>query len=67
MRGRTWVKLVKLLMGFPGGPVVGDPLANAGDTGLIPGLGTKIPHAAEQLSHVPQLLRLHSSACERDY
>ena len=22
---------------------------NAGDTGLIPGLGTKIPHAEEQL------------------
>ena len=23
---------------------------NAGDTGLIPGLGTKIPHASEQVS-----------------
>ena len=36
-------------MGFPGGPVVGDPLAKAGDTGLIPGQGTKIPHAVGQL------------------
>ena len=26
-------------MGFPGGLVVKNPLANAGDTGLIPGLG----------------------------
>ena len=24
--------------------------ANAGDTGLIPGPGTKIPHAVEQLN-----------------
>ena len=52
-------------MGFPGGPVVGDPLANAEDTGLIRGLGTKISHAAEQLTHVPLLLSLHSSACEQ--
>ena len=54
-------------MGFPGGLVAGDPLANAGDTGLIPGLGTKIPHAAEQVTHVPLLLSLHSSAYERNY
>ena len=31
---------------FPGGPVP----SNAGDVGSIPGLGTKIPHAAGQLS-----------------
>ena len=35
---------------FPGGPVVKNPPASAGDTGLIPGLGTKILHAAEQLN-----------------
>ena len=35
---------------FPGGPVVKNPLSNAGDTGSSPGRGTKIPHAAEQLS-----------------
>ena len=30
---------------LPGGPVVKNPPANAGDTGSIPGPGTKIPHA----------------------
>ena len=31
---------------FPGGPVVKNLPSNAGDAGSIPGLGTKIPHAA---------------------
>ena len=35
---------------FPGGPVVKNPPYNAGDAGSIPGQGTKIPHAAGQLS-----------------
>ena len=35
---------------FPRGPVVENSLSNAGDTSSIPGQGTKIPHAAEQLS-----------------
>ena len=35
---------------FPGGPVVKNPPFNAGDVGSIPGQGTKIPHAAGQLS-----------------
>ena len=30
---------------FPGGPVVKNLPSNAGDTSLIPGQGTKIPHA----------------------
>ena len=34
---------------FPGGGVVENPPADAGDTGSIPRSG-KIPHAAEQLS-----------------
>ena len=34
---------------FPGGAVVKNPPANAGDTGSKPWSG-KIPHAAEQLS-----------------
>ena len=38
------------LGGFPGGPVVKNPPCNAGDSHSIPGGGTKIPHAAEQLS-----------------
>ena len=35
---------------FPGGPVVKNPPPNAENTGLIPGRGTKIPHASGQLS-----------------
>ena len=35
---------------FPGGPVVKNLLSNAGNTGSIPGQGTKIPHATGQLS-----------------
>ena len=35
---------------FPGGPVVKNPPSNAGDTGSIPGQGTKIPHAVGQMS-----------------
>ena len=39
---------------IPGGPVVGSLPSTAGDMGLIPGQGTKIPHAVEQLSpHTP--------------
>ena len=33
---------------FPGGPLVENPPSNAGDVGLIPGRGTKIPHATGQ-------------------
>ena len=36
-------------LGFPGGAVVENLPANAGDTGSSPGLG-KIPHATDQLS-----------------
>ena len=36
--------------GFPGGPGVKNPPFNAGDVGLVPGQGTKIPHAVELLS-----------------
>ena len=31
---------------FPGGPVVENPLFNAGDTGSITGQETKIPHTS---------------------
>ena len=40
----------KLMGDFPGGPVVKNPPSNAGDMGLIPGQGTKIPRALGQLS-----------------
>ena len=36
--------------GFPGGSVVKNPPASVGNTGSIPGQGTKTPHAKEQLS-----------------
>ena len=35
---------------FPGGAVVKNPPYNGGDAGSIPGQGTRIPHAMEQLS-----------------
>ena len=35
---------------FPGGPVIKNLPYNAGDSGSIPGQGTKIPYAAGQLS-----------------
>ena len=43
-------------MDFPDGPVVKNPPSNAGDVGLIPGRGTKIPYVAGQLSPCMQLL-----------
>ena len=39
----------KNLGDFPGGPEVKNMLYKAGDTGSIPGQGTKIPHAVGQL------------------
>ena len=50
---------------FPGGPVVKNPPSNAGNTGSIPGQGTKIPHAAGQLSPcatTTELVRLNERA-----
>ena len=44
------LSVTKKLWELPGGPVVGNPPSNAGDVGLIPGWGTKIPHALGQLS-----------------
>ena len=38
--------LRKCSLGFPGGAVVENLSANAGDTGSSPGLGAKIPHAS---------------------
>ena len=35
---------------FPGGPVVKNPPADVGDSGSIPGWGTKIPYALGKLS-----------------
>ena len=49
--------------GFPGGAVVKNPPANAGDTGLSPGPGR--PHMPQSnYARAPQLLSLHSRARE---
>ena len=59
-------------MGFPGGAVVKNPPANAGDMGLSPGPGrshmlrSNKAHAQQLLSlhsraHEPQLLSLHAA------
>lgn len=42
--------LNKHLWGPAGGPVIENPPSNAGDVCLVPGQGTKISQAAEQLS-----------------
>ena len=50
LRNRTvhFIKACICIQDFPGGPVVRNPLGNAGGTGLI--LGGKIPRAVRQLS-----------------
>ena len=51
--------------GFPGGPMVTNPPFNAGNTGLIPDQGTKIPPAVGQLSLCSTaILSLLSTACD---
>ena len=48
----------KDVQGFPGGAVVENPPANAGDTGSSPGLGrSHMPRS--NWAHEPQLLSLH--------
>ena len=42
---------------FPHGSVVKSLPCNAGDTGLIPGQGTKIPHALGHLSPCQRRLK----------
>ena len=53
------------ILGFPGGPVVKNPPCNVGDVGLIPGQGTKIPHAVGQLS--PQIATTESTHAKKRY
>ena len=57
---------------FPGGWVIKNPPTNAEDRGSVPSLGTKIPHAAEQLSlwataTEPVLQSLQATATEPTY
>ena len=48
-----------------GGPVVENPRCNAGDSGSIPGQGTKIPSAKEQLS--PHATARRSTCCNKSF
>ena len=48
---------------FPGGAVVKNPPANAGDMGLSPGPGRSHMRWSNQ-ARAPQLLSLRSTACE---
>ena len=50
LQKKTLFIKVSSIRDFPGGPVVKNPPCNAGHVGLIPGWGTKIPHATEQVS-----------------
>ena len=55
LRGHTLVPLILQIRNredraFPGGPTVKNPPCSEADVGSIPGQGTKIPYAAEQLS-----------------
>ena len=47
------------LWDFPGGSVVKNLPSNAGDMGLIPGQGTKIPYAVRQLMSPYTLESMH--------
>ena len=48
IKNKTKIKIF-IAGDFPGRPVVKNPLANAGDAGLIPGQGTKTPHVTGRL------------------
>ena len=52
---------------FPGGPVVKNPRCSGGDSGLIPGWGTKIPPAAEQLGPQATVKIRHSQKLMNKY
>ena len=64
MKKVLWEKPIeKESQDFPGGAVVKNPPANAGDTGSIPGPGrSHMPWSKE--ARVPQLLSLRSRAHE---
>ena len=51
----TWIKNRHEREDFPGSPVVKNPPCSAEDMDSMFGQGTKIPHAAKQLSSMLQL------------
>ena len=53
-----------LFQDFPGSAVVKNPHCNAGDMDLIPGQGTKLPYAAQQLiPHTTATELVHYGTC----
>ena len=63
MTPRAEILTRKMFRGFPGGTVVKNPPANAGDTGSSPGPGgSHMPRSNE--AHAPQLLSLHATTTE---
>ena len=52
---------------FPGGLLVKNPLCSAGDMGLIPGWGTKIPHATAETrcSQILKKKKKNASQCSQ--
>ena len=58
-----WSLIFKKIQGFPGGPVVKNPPANAGDMGSIPGPG-RFHMLQGSWACVPQLLSPRAAATE---
>ena len=56
---------LEAVQAFPGGPVLRNLPFNAGDTGSIPGGGTKIPHAEGQLTSCASAAE--SSSCNERF
>ena len=50
---------------FPGSPVDKNLPSNARDLGSIPGRGTRIPHASEQLSPHARVLQLSPNTAKK--
>ena len=62
--GQTWFSTRPKLpanQDFPSGPMVKNPPSKAGEAGLTPGWGSKVPHAAGQLSLHASTETRHSS------
>ena len=57
------ITVKKLGRDFPGGVVVKTPAFTAGSMGLIPGQGTKIPHAAQHSQKKREIRESESPCC----
>ena len=57
----TYIPTLKQHKDLPGGPGVKNPACSAGGVGLIPGWGTKSPHATGQVSPWAQTTKTQCS------